>query len=144
MTANTPSSNVCNGDTFAASAAAYAAPPVLNAVMNWSWKIAVCALSAWYSWPNVPNNAAIAAETSSPPAASTCVVGIIAAAFADLIVAATPARSCDAAANASGPTIRYDDIFCSTSCRAMAPPRRQPPESRLSCGQDQCRSGAYY
>jgi hypothetical protein len=40
--------------------------------MNCSWSIPACVNAAEYRRPYVPNNAAIAPETSSPAAGATC------------------------------------------------------------------------
>jgi hypothetical protein len=53
----------------------------------------------------VPNNAEIAADTSSAAAGSTCVVEVAAAAVAALSADPIPVKSADAVANASGAAI---------------------------------------
>jgi len=57
----------------------------------------------------LPNRVEIAADTSSPAAASTRVVEPAAAAFAALIVDPIPVKFLDAAAKSCGATIKNED-----------------------------------
>jgi hypothetical protein len=68
------------------------------------------ALSAWNYRAWLPNNAAIAADTSSPAAATIPVVGTAAAALAARIAESIPIKPVDATAKASGAAITNDDI----------------------------------
>lgn len=101
------SSMTCNGVAFAASAAAYAAPAPRNVCTNSSWRLAICRLKSWNCSPCSEKNAETAADTSSPAAAATCVVGEATAALAAPSTA--PMRANDPAddANASGTAITY-------------------------------------
>lgn len=92
-----------------ASAVAYMPAPEARVDTNCSWKDVTRALSAWYSWPWLPNNAEIAADTSSCAAIATCVVELAAAALALLIADPIPVRFADAEAKISGAAKTYDD-----------------------------------
>ena len=65
----------------------------------------------------MPNNLAIAADTSSPAAATILVVEVAAAASAAMIASPIPVKSAHAAVKASGAAITYDDIAASHHLR---------------------------
>ena len=100
--------NAPNNGTLAASVAVYTPPAPDSAWANAVWNAPACTPAAWNAWAWERNNAAIAADTSSPAAATTDVVTGTAAAWAWAIPAPIPLTCCAAAPNTSGDKAKND------------------------------------
>ncbi len=115
-TASSCCSRACNGDAFAASAAAYDIAPEATACTNCEWKASTCALIAWYWAACAEKNAATLADTSSAAEATIPVVGAAAVALAVLIVDPIFAKS-DAAPETISGTANTNDMHASQRVR---------------------------